>query len=287
MEYEYEDYQEASVCINDLCNRKHKEVYTDETNCRECGEDLYAVSDEEEDDLPIDGLTEQEQIYEMSRLSTGRTYPVNDKSSVFSAASDVFSCPSDLSGCPIAQKPGVIVPLAMYHQWIFLAKQLDTEWIAYLKGEQREDGKYVIREMYFPKQRANRAHCDAEDGEILPGTIAAVHSHVDMQVFFSAEDQAHFNHAIEMVVNSRGEIKANGRTQLECGRWHRGDAEIIYTGAEENLSLEQELRQKITHDHIQQYRESSATTQRELFPTSGSSPNGMFHSLNFIHRPGD
>jgi proteasome lid subunit RPN8/RPN11 len=158
---------------------------------------------------------------------------------------DVFRCPSDLTGCPVAKKTKVYIPYGMFSKWIFFAQSIQTEWLAYLKGDELEDGSYQITEMYFPPQRATGAHCEAEDGHIQPGTIGAVHSHVNMGVFFSAEDIAHMNHPVELVVNAKGEIKANSRTVLECGRAHRGDAEVLFTDCDDMLSELEELNECI------------------------------------------
>ena len=190
----------------------------------------------------------------MQRMMSYRS-PVGGPKPVIIKHDDTFRCEPDVRGCPIATKPKVFIPLEMYNRWIFLANQLSTEWIAYLKGNLREGktNEYEITEMYFPKQKAGAAHCEAEEGEIQEGTIAAVHSHVGMNVFFSSTDEAHFNHQIELVVNNKGEILATGRSQLECGRYHRGQADITFTGCEEEINLEKELSEKLTKEYTTYY----------------------------------
>lgn len=219
-------------CVKPACRRNEVLLFpgliADSTKdykvCEDCGSDLVPVED----------------YYK----------PLPKTMIVTKPAEDTFVCPDDLKGCPIAKPARVLIPYDMYNQWIFLANQIPTEWIAYLKGFQSKPNEYTITGMYFPPQKASGAHCEAVDlpGTIEEGTIAAVHSHVSMNVFFSAEDERHFNHPIELVVNDRGEIKANGRSKLECGRFHRGDAEIIFTACEAELALQDELEKKISPD---------------------------------------
>jgi len=170
-------------------------------------------------------------------------------------ADDTFTCDPDMitnpkdrkGGCPIVAQPVVEIPNIMFCQWKHLAGVFSTEWIAYLKGSLRAtDGVWVIDSMYFPKQKANGAHVDAEDGECLPGTIGSVHSHVNMQAFFSTEDVQHFNHTIEMVVNRSGDVMAVVRTELECGRFSRVVAKVMLYGLADEQALVDDLKAKLT-----------------------------------------
>jgi hypothetical protein len=116
-----------------------------------------------------------------------------------------------------------------------MAMAVDTEWLAYLTGEQ--DGNVIVIDgMYFPDQRVTGAHCEAVDGyELRPRTIGTVHSHVRMAAFWSQEDKAHWNHPAEIVINARGESKAVIYSKLDCGRMSRVDAKIQVTGRKELL----------------------------------------------------
>lgn len=151
---------------------------------------------------------------------------------------DTFECEPDIKGCPIVDsaKPTVEMPHEMFLQWIHLTHAFDTEWIAYLKGRLRpEDSVWVIESMYFPKQKANGAHVDAEDEKIEDGVIGSVHSHVGMKAFFSTEDEKHFNHTIEIVVNREAEVECCVRKQLECGRFSRVKTKVMLTGCDEEV----------------------------------------------------
>lgn len=235
------------VCIEDSCMRKGIQVFNGGSQCLECGGGLFPIEvlTKQDSDDDIDRMFEQ--MGEQKMLpGVEAHYTVREPEK-----KDTFTCPSDLTGCPVAKKSVVRIPIAMFNRWIFLAGQIDTEWIAYLKGVETAPGTYEITSMYFPEQKATSTHCDAEDGEIEEGTIGAVHSHVGMKAFFSGEDEKHFNHKIEIVVNRDGDILANGRTQLECGRFHRGLADILFVGCEEELDLVEKLKSKLRRDTTQ------------------------------------
>jgi len=165
---------------------------------------------------------------------------------------DTFHCTPDVKGCPVVGevKDVVNVPLEMWNQWIFLAKEMSTEWIAYLKGTvSGENGKmvYDITEMYFPKQTMQSATCEAEEGEIQEGTIGSIHSHVGMKAFFSTVDEMHFNHPVEMVINKYGDVECRTRIKLECGRYQRVNAKVMLIECNKELDLLNKLKeQKVT-----------------------------------------
>jgi proteasome lid subunit RPN8/RPN11 len=137
--------------------------------------------------------------------------------------------------CPIAKIPKVYVAARLWNEWISLAEDYNTEWLAYLTGQFVKDDRgprYEIRKMYFPPQVAHSSHVDVDDDftEYLPNTVGAIHSHVGMAVFFSAEDLRHSNWPVEIVVNAKGEAKVMIRHQLECGQWIKNYSEILTVG---------------------------------------------------------
>lgn len=171
---------------------------------------------------------------------------------------DTFTCESaDVSGCPVIggkykDARLIRIPHEMYRNWIWLALYFNTEWIAYLRGAQDEASKiWTISDMYFPKQKANGAHVDAEDGQIQEGTIGSVHSHVNMGAFFSGEDEKHFNHPVEIVVNRKGELAMCVRMVLDCGKFSRIKTECVLIGTETAVALATDLESKLTKQHTQ------------------------------------
>jgi hypothetical protein len=143
--------------------------------------------------------------------------------------SDEFTCDPDVKGCPIVEPIDVHVPWEMWQTFVQLTKSFNTEWIAYLKGkyDEKERG-WIIESYYFPDQIVSGTHVEALDGQCQEGTIGAIHSHVDMSVFWSKEDEDHANHIVEIVINRKAEFKLAIRTQLGCGKWSRVESGKVY-----------------------------------------------------------
>lgn len=153
----------------------------------------------------------------------------------------------DLKGCPIAPKAEVYLPYSLMFSWFYLARVVEVEWIAYLKGK-LENGIYIFdpEGMYFPMQQANGVHVEAESGSANhPDTIGAVHSHVGMKTEWSSEDEHHFSNPVEFVVNKLGSINAVMRIKLDCGRYSRVKPEITLVGTKDDVGLAHQLREKL------------------------------------------
>ena len=165
----------------------------------------------------------------------------------------------DISGCPlitVTMKPLILIPNEMWEKWCFWAKKFNTEWLVYLIGEEiprdadNPLGGYKLTDMYVPRQKVTGAHVTVDEEEVRtlktdhPGIIGDVHSHVNMGVFFSAEDEKHFNHPVHLVVNSRNEITSSIRITLECGKTSRTTGKLNLTGLEDTTELEDELKTK-------------------------------------------
>lgn len=145
---------------------------------------------------------------------------------------------ADVTACSRAQKGKVIVPYSLWRKWIDLAGAVRTEWLAYLRG--RVEGDTVVLDadgMYFPPQDVRSAHVnsvsDVPEYQVLPNTVAAIHSHVGMEAIFSTTDRASANWPLELVVNNRGNYQATLRMPLPCGAMMRCEALIELTDAPE------------------------------------------------------
>lgn len=202
---------------------------------------------------------------ERSRLMNSHTTAITTTAT---RTNDEFTCDPDIKGCPIAKAPIVEIPHNLFQTWVYLALAFKIEWIAYLKGSFRaatesDPGAWEITEMYFPPQKATGAHVSVEgEHQILEGTIGAVHSHVGMGAFFSKEDEDHFNHSVELVVNNKSDIKASVRQQLECGRWSRTNGKIMLMGDDAATAAAASLRAIIKED------------KTAIFTTARASGNG-------------
>lgn len=264
-------------CRNPKCSRYLVIVYLEhagrrrKSKCKVCHSRLKPASyDVSRLDAPPliegyegDSMDSKEEIVKINdhrRSQSG--YVTNGSTTNFDnkpKPNDTFTCEADISGCPIANKlspPRVDIPDEMFGKWIWLTKRFDTEWIAFLKGsvERIVEGGvqfdyYKITDMYFPKQKCTPSHVEAIDGQIQEGTIAAVHSHVNMGAFFSAEDERHANHAVELVVNRKGELACSVRVKLECGRYERTrSAKVYLMGNNEAAVLATQLEAQIEEE---------------------------------------
>jgi proteasome lid subunit RPN8/RPN11 len=159
---------------------------------------------------------------------------------------------SDVEGCPLVEAPTVEVPIELYRAWTELAGEFNTEWMAFLVGElDTVKGRAKITEMYFPPQSASGAHVEVPDDVQFrpkPGTIGAVHSHVNMQAFFSTTDKDHANWPIEIVINSRGEYEMNMRIKLDCSRYSRVKGKILLVGAKAADVYRDQLKEALKPD---------------------------------------
>lgn len=225
-------------CRNPGCNRHKMATYTEEKFCEgrmrntgaRCGSKLKSAD-----------LTEQEKRdWLASEDETRKNLPakLEDKKLTVFGDNDTWTVEDGgcVDGdCPVEKDkdaPTLTIPREMWESWINLAKKFDTEWIAYLIGKKVSDREWEVTDMYFPKQRATSVHVTAEPGEIREGTVAAVHSHVGMGVFFSKEDTDHANHDVEVVINRDAKYKMSVRITLECGRFARVDGELLLRGKE-------------------------------------------------------
>jgi hypothetical protein len=208
---------------------------------------------------------EKQHMYQQS--DTGEIIQIQRKPIKHTIEIDTFTCNVDVNGCPVAPKDvEILVPYQMFNQWIFLTKEFDTEWFAFLKGEKKEDGSYEFTDMYFPPQKAQGAHVSVEDGHILEGTLGAIHSHVNMNASFSAEDKQHANHEVEIVINRKGDYEASVRIQLECGRYQRTSGKIILSNCTEELALASQLEAQITIESSSPQRQSNMLIPNTSIP---------------------
>jgi hypothetical protein len=145
---------------------------------------------------------------------------------------ETFTCDSvEVSGkCPIANVPNIYIAEHLWNLFIDLAAAVDTEWMVLLYGKQEEEGNYVLGQFYFPPQTVSPTSVDIPTG-VVPkaGVIAALHSHVQMNAFFSGTDKDHSNWPVEIVLNARGNYEAICRHKLECGRYAKSESKVMLT----------------------------------------------------------
>jgi hypothetical protein len=227
------------VCLNGACGMFGRAIESEAKRCRICGQKMKTMAKAGGDDRP------------QLLLTTGQPSKVDvpvEKLGRDEVGGLTFESNCDVEDCPVAPKGQVLMPWQLYQTCTFLCKKLSVEWLAYITGEEKE-GNVLLRVdgMYFPKQKAQPAHVEA-DGPVewRDGTIASIHSHVGMHAFFSAEDRDHFNHLCDMVINNRGEMEAVVRRKLDCGRFQRVKTPIVLSDATEPLAILEQLKSVLT-----------------------------------------
>lgn len=243
------------VCPNEECDIDFLE--TNFKRCPQCRTKLkpYIWKPQDRDVPPHRPLSRME-LEELNRHNTQpKLLTASSLSEAVSKGSDkewVGESDCDIKGCPIAPAPKIRIPFRLYRTWQFLCHRFDTEWAAYLKGEISDDGLLFELSpdgMYFPKQACTGGHVSVDHNvSMQEGTIAAVHSNVNMAAFFSKEDENHWNHPIELVVNRKGDVEAVARMKLECGRFQRQKANVALIGCEEEMCIEKVLSSVLTVD---------------------------------------
>lgn len=283
-----EDY--FKECKNTVCSRHQLVIYTPMKKCANCNSKLKRVDLKRLKSLdPNDIKIEMPRSRELVETGRGPSRePVSIKGFVPRSDVRVIGKPSEdwstgddscVTGCPVQKlsEVDIRIPVLMFNRWIWLAKMLDTEWMAYLTGKLVDatdtvPKHWLVESYYFPRQRGNPTHVEATHPaeDLKDGTIGAVHSHVGMGVFFSAEDTKHANHDVEIVINRRYEVETSVRIGLDCGRYSRTKAKrTLLIGADDDQTSLEELRSRLTQSNYSSYSHYSPSNTSTPPTTTG------------------
>lgn len=239
----------------DMVKRAHNTIWSKEANAWVCwcgwaighsGFELIA-HERQVDEVP----RSQSPVHQSSVIVIPTTKP---------AQTDDWECSPDISGCPLITKemrPRIDIPYEMWEKWRKWARGIKTEWLAYLIGEpiarsaENPLGGWTLTDLWIPKQRVTSTHVSVDETclrNLKPGTIGDVHSHVGMSVFFSAEDQKHFNHEVHLVINNKDEIDSSIRIKLDCHKTSRTAGRLMLIDGEDNAALEAEMTSQFVVD---------------------------------------
>ena len=163
--------------------------------------------------------------------------------------SDTFTCSVDgVTACSKAPQVDILFDSRLWQSVVGLCERFNTEWMAYLIGDKRQDGDYAVEKLDFPEQTAGGAHVKREpDADFRPPerTIGVIHSHVGMQAFFSSTDKEHANWPVEIVVNRKGEYEVSTRVQLPCGESMRRSSRVLLLTGGQLDSYEGKLKEAL------------------------------------------
>lgn len=121
-----------------------------------------------------------------------------------------------------------------------LCEDIESEWQMLLKG--REDdvtGDIYVDSYYIPKQEVTKSsvkNLDCIDNKFIEenNIVATIHSHADMDVFFSTTDEEFTNMSNidnHIVVNNKGASIAAVKMKLPCGlvKFFKSQVKVNYT----------------------------------------------------------
>lgn len=132
--------------------------------------------------------------------------------------------------CPALRKDvkaHLVLPDTIWTHIQELTKEIDTEWLGYLRGDYSDDGMSLhVKEIIIPKQEVTGASVVVK--EDVNNVQGVVHSHNSMGVFFSGTDDDYINsnNAFSLVVNKKGEHEATARVKLKCGYYIRKNCDV-------------------------------------------------------------
>lgn len=116
----------------------------------------------------------------------------------------------------------------------FLCEKIETEWQMLLKGVEN-NGEVIVSGYYIPVQEVTSStvkNLDAIDEEFIRDNeiVATIHSHANMNVFFSGTDDeftnmSHIKHHI--VINNEHKMVAKSRYDLPCGMAKFADSKVM------------------------------------------------------------
>ena len=115
-----------------------------------------------------------------------------------------------------------------------LCSKVKVEWQLLLIGEGDQEG-IIITDYYVPKQEVTGStvkNLDCIDAEAVKnmGIVATLHSHANMNVFFSSVDDESTNNSFiktHLVVNNKFEFVACNRVDLPCGMVKFNSADVL------------------------------------------------------------
>lgn len=122
-----------------------------------------------------------------------------------------------------------ITPTVKEKTAYLMKKFTNLEWLAYLLGEKKEDGSFLVNDIFLPKQRVSGAsvdNVDCPEYNQLP-VVGVMHSHHNMGHNFSHTDDEWINqnHDLSIVVSKTG-FGGQARYKMPCGAYKIIDVKV-------------------------------------------------------------
>lgn len=133
-------------------------------------------------------------------------------------------------------EPEIVIPLSVYKVIRHLCETIKTEWQMLLTGEVSDDGKTVTIDGYYVTDQEVTAatvacqECLSKDELTELRAVATIHSHSNMNVFFSTTDVEHTNLGLlkyHIVVNNDDDYTAVYVSSTPCGMKSSRSAQVV------------------------------------------------------------
>jgi len=122
------------------------------------------------------------------------------------------------------------IPSEIDQKLKMLVKNIDTEWLLYLKYNKEENDKkvtYTVTDIVIPDQTVSGT--SVTDIQPIEGDVGVIHAHqFTSSKFFSKTDQDYVNsnNAFSLTINGTGEYLGVVRTKTQCNRYVILDAKV-------------------------------------------------------------
>lgn len=140
------------------------------------------------------------------------------------------------STCPNMRPVSIITPPIVFQIFKKICEVKKTEWQIFLRGEEINDKYYLDGGYYIPRQGSTYSSVinhECINAQFIKDNklIAAVHSHADMDVFFSGTDkEMTMNNEkipVYIVVNNAGKHLAQVIKKMPCGHMAELKADMV------------------------------------------------------------
>jgi len=163
-----------------------------------------------------------------------------------------------VKSCSEVQPQKLIIKPEAWSKIVYLAKNIDSEWLAYGIGKDN-----VIEDIYIPHQKVTGTHCEEDNGSVKekPNNIVCwIHSHADMNVFWSSTDETTYKqYPFSMVVNKKLEYKVIQRAKTPCGKYIMLDTDIQVMYPEIDEEFKKLVQERIEKETATLWREERET----------------------------
>lgn len=122
--------------------------------------------------------------------------------------------------CPFASGWVILIPMDIHCLIMALDKEIDDEFLVYLKGDIDKDKKTIrVTDIYVPEQEVTYSSVDVKEAEVAHKYEGVLHKHPSGVSSFSATDDKYINvnHKFSILLESGKYVSAIVIAEVPCG----------------------------------------------------------------------